>query len=222
MEVSRGLCPGLLSTLHACGDPVFLVDERLTIVHWNPAAENAFGRTAADVLGQPCYDVVAGINGDGRQVCQSRCEKWALARRGARIHNFDIRALPIHGLWLNVAILPITDASGRVVTLAHLVRSINQAKRLERFVHDLAASARNVLASHVDNGALPEPAPVHLTARELEVLRLLAHGADTEAIAERLGISLHTAHNHVAAVLNKLGVHSRVEAAAYAFEHHLV
>jgi PAS domain S-box-containing protein len=222
VETCDGLCPGLLRAINACGDPVFLVDERWTIVHWNPTAESAFGRAAADVLGKPCYDVVAGVNGGGRRVCQPRCEKWGLARRGARVHNFNIQAFPGQKTWLNVSVLPITDAAGRVVALAHLVRNINQAKRLERFVHDFAATACEVLAPHAGNGTLAEPTPVHLTARELEVLRLLAHGADTDAIAERLGISRHTAHNHIAAVLNKLGAHSRVEAAAYAFEHHLV
>lgn len=222
MQAAAGLCPSLLRAANGCGDPVFIVDEHWKVVHWNPAAESAFGLPAGEVVGRSCFEVLAGRNSSGRLVCQPRCEKWALARRGARIHNFDIRALQAQGLWLNVSVLPIVDPSGRVVALAHIARNINHAKRLERYVRDLAASAAELLAAHPPNGAPPEPAPIHLTPRELEVLRLLAHGADTASIAERLGISRHTAHNHIAAVLSKLGVHSRVEAAAYAFEHHLV
>lgn len=61
-----------------------------------------------------------------------------------------------------------------------------------------------------------------LTEREAEVLKLLASGASTTAIAKSLFISAHTARTHVQNVLMKLGVHSRLEAAAYAVRHGLV
>lgn len=51
-----------------------------------------------------------------------------------------------------------------------------------------------------------------LTAREREVLSLLAEGLGNRAIAARLGISEHTAKFHVNAILAKLGVESRAEA----------
>ena len=54
-----------------------------------------------------------------------------------------------------------------------------------------------------------------LSERELEVLGLLTEGADNEAIAARLVISPETARTHVQHVLAKLGVHSRLEAAAF-------
>ena len=53
-----------------------------------------------------------------------------------------------------------------------------------------------------------------LTRREREILALLAQGADNEAMAEELFISPQTARTHVQNVLAKLGVHSRLEAAA--------
>ncbi len=60
----------------------------------------------------------------------------------------------------------------------------------------------------------PEPDEVRqpLTAREREVLSLLAEGLSNKAIADRLGISEHTAKFHVNAILAKLGVTRRVEA----------
>ena len=51
-----------------------------------------------------------------------------------------------------------------------------------------------------------------LTPREREVLELLAHGLSNRQIAERLGISEHTAKFHVAAISGKLGAASRTEA----------
>ncbi|GAB3953657.1 AAA family ATPase [Kribbella albertanoniae] len=55
--------------------------------------------------------------------------------------------------------------------------------------------------------------PAGLTSRQLEVLQLLVDGLADQEIAEQLVISVRTASNHVAAVLDKLGVHSRSEAA---------
>jgi len=51
-----------------------------------------------------------------------------------------------------------------------------------------------------------------LTSRELEILQLMAEGLPNKQIALGLGISLHTAKFHVAAILAKLGVASRTEA----------
>ena len=63
----------------------------------------------------------------------------------------------------------------------------------------------------------PEPdAVTALTARELEVLALLAEGASNKLIARRLGISAHTAKYHVASLLEKLDAVSRTDAVAHA------
>jgi DNA-binding NarL/FixJ family response regulator len=61
-----------------------------------------------------------------------------------------------------------------------------------------------------------------LTERELEVLSLLAEGLEAQEIATRLHISAKTERNHVASVLFKLGVHSRLQAVIFAGRHGLV
>jgi DNA-binding NarL/FixJ family response regulator len=61
-----------------------------------------------------------------------------------------------------------------------------------------------------------------LTARELEVLRLVASGKSNKEIAAALVISDHTVARHVQNIFKKLGVASRTAAGAYAFEHDLV
>jgi DNA-binding CsgD family transcriptional regulator len=66
-------------------------------------------------------------------------------------------------------------------------------------------------------GAATGPEPnIALTARELEVLALLAEGASNKLIARRLGISAHTAKYHVASLLEKLDAVSRTDAVAHA------
>jgi DNA-binding NarL/FixJ family response regulator len=61
-----------------------------------------------------------------------------------------------------------------------------------------------------------------LTAREVEVLQLIATGRTNRAIAERLGISDKTVARHVSNIFTKLGLSSRAAATAYAFQHDLL
>jgi DNA-binding CsgD family transcriptional regulator len=73
-------------------------------------------------------------------------------------------------------------------------------------------------AGGLGRGPGPRPAtranPANLTARELEVLRLLVEGRSNRQIAEQLFISHKTASVHVTNLPAKLGAHSRLEAAA--------
>jgi DNA-binding NarL/FixJ family response regulator len=63
---------------------------------------------------------------------------------------------------------------------------------------------------------------VALTAREREVLALLAAGASNKAIARALGVSVHTAKFHVASLTEKLGANGRLEAVAIALRTGLI
>ena len=62
----------------------------------------------------------------------------------------------------------------------------------------------------------PTDGEVPLTPRELEVLALLAEGASNKTIAQRLGISVHTAKFHVGSLLDKLDAIGRTDAVAHA------
>jgi DNA-binding CsgD family transcriptional regulator len=80
----------------------------------------------------------------------------------------------------------------------------------------------------VELGAAPDVARLHgapshgLTARELEVLRLVAAGRTNKAVAAELVLSERTVDRHVSNIFAKLGVSSRAAATAYAYEHQLV
>jgi two-component system NarL family response regulator len=65
------------------------------------------------------------------------------------------------------------------------------------------------------------PAPV-LTPRELEVLKLVARGMSNREVAEQLYISENTVKNHVRNILEKLHLHSRMEAVMYAVRKRLL
>jgi two-component system NarL family response regulator len=98
----------------------------------------------------------------------------------------------------------------------------------DTLAEDLVRVIREVFA-----GSRPLPAPVaqrladrllhpDLTARELEVLRLIAKGMRNKEIAARLGISEETAQGHVKNILLKLGLHDRTEAVAVAVRRGIV
>ena len=81
------------------------------------------------------------------------------------------------------------------------------------------------LSSRALDGAAPASEPSggpRLTAREREVLQRLVSGERTQTIAAGMGVSYSTARTHVQNLLHKLGVHSRLEAVAFALGHSLV
>ena len=114
-------------------------------------------------------------------------------------------------VWLDISILeaPSSDAGGAVAI--HFFRDVTATRELLRLVHERLQGP----------SAPPEGTPV-LTRRELEILRLMAGGANTKALAERLHVSPATIRNHAQNIFAKLGVHSRLEAVAYATQHRLL
>ena len=63
-----------------------------------------------------------------------------------------------------------------------------------------------------------ESSVVRLTGRELEVLRLIAHGCTYERVADRLGMSTNTVCSHIKNTYRKLDVHSAAAAVMRAVE----
>jgi LuxR family maltose regulon positive regulatory protein len=73
--------------------------------------------------------------------------------------------------------------------------------------------ARRLPAPSVQS--VPSPLPVPLSAREQEVLQRMAAGDSNKVIARALDLSPHTVKRHVANILDKLNLPSRVQAAAW-------
>ena len=88
---------------------------------------------------------------------------------------------------------------------------------------DPAATRRVSAAFGRRAAAKPRPRELdELTARELEVLELLARGLSNQEIAAELIVGDATVKTHVARVLMKLGLRDRVQAVVFAYEHGIV
>jgi two-component system, NarL family, nitrate/nitrite response regulator NarL len=100
-----------------------------------------------------------------------------------------------------------------------LQRSIERVLKGEVVVEaPAAAKVRPHVARQRDAQRLAE----YLTSREWQCLELLVEGQDTAGMVATLGVSAATIRTHVQSLLSKLGVHSRLEAAAYAVQHGLL
>jgi DNA-binding CsgD family transcriptional regulator len=132
------------------------------------------------------------------------------------VRNFDLQAQTSQGRqWLNVSVLRAEIANSTAPYSIHIIRGIDLRKRMELLVRDFIVSEAKLPAEDVKALVSTTRSPareVELTDRELEVLRLLAKGAVTKAIAEQLHISHTTANNHIQHILKKLNAHTRLEA----------
>ena len=203
---------------------MFAVDAQQRIVYWSSAAERLLGQAASEVTGRLCYDVMVGEDYEGHAFCRRNCPTICAARRGQGVPAYDIRSQTRDGrdIWLNMTIIPIPRwLSGEPVAV-HLFRDVTERRRNELLAQKILAAVRPLLSAERDTlSAPPRPFPTPtpmLTAREREVLHLLARGTGTAQIAETFGIATGTVRNHVDRIMHKLGAHSRLEAVVRASE----
>jgi PAS domain S-box-containing protein len=198
-------------------DGVCAVGSDGKIVLWNRSAERILGHSAREIVGRSCCEVFVGRDASGNRLCYKGCHVLTLVSRGEPVQHFDMATRTKAGkpIWLDISILVVPGARPDTATTVHLFRDVTGSKEIEILLRERLAQA------------LPAPVPAsesppELTRRELEILRLVTAGANTGAMADRLHVSRATVRNHVQHILAKLGVHSRLEAAAYATRHRLL
>lgn len=208
-------------------DGAFVIDEDQRIVFWNQAAQELLGYKAEEVVGQPCYEIIMGCDDQSNEICRHNCRVSARSLAGKSVSNYDAAVQTKSGQrqWINVStlVIPAADDNGTPL-IVHLIRDAARQKKHQQFIQQMLLAAQQLhetLPSLPPIPTLDNP-PEELTGREQEVLSLLARGLSTADIAETLSITTSTVRNHVQNILNKLHVHSRLEAVAYAFEHGLV
>lgn len=170
------------------------------------------------LLDHPDFEI---LGADGPRPSQVRITDGAVGRAGS------------------VPVLVLTDAAGALDALqagaAAVLAEATSGPALRAAIR-AAAHGLTVLAAefrdHLGEGAEArtglesdaeeEPPAIELTARELQVLGLLAQGASNKAIARQLDITPSTAKFHVASIVAKLGANGRTDAVAKAMRLGLV
>ncbi len=225
-QVRHTQSDAVLALLARSADGVFAVDAEQRIVFWSAVTEELLGCPATEVLGRYCYEVILGNDYEGHAFCRRECPAIEAARQGRGVPNYDI-ACRRNGdeVWLNVSIVPVPDSVAGEAVAIHMVRDVSQRRRSERLAQAAIETVTRFMPenSYAEVEAKPYPVPVpSLTAREIEVLRLLADGLGTQALAQGLALSEATVRNHIQRLLAKIGVHSRLEAVIYGTRHGLI
>jgi len=194
----------------------------------------------SELLERRGIEVIAAAKGSEeglKQAAETRPDVVLLDMRMPEMSGLDVlKRLRAEGQTMPVAMLTTSrDESDVIASLqngaqGYLLKDMEPddlIAALRRIVNGetvVAQELTGVLARAVQGVAEPEE-PVkdldELTPREREILCLLAEGQSNKVIARNLGISDGTVKLHVKAILRKLGVHSRVEAAVLAVERNL-
>ena len=225
---------GWLEALGDTAEGFYVVDHEQRIVRWNSGAERLLGYPADDVLGRDCCKVIAGLGRSGQAICGPGCPVRLGVDRGELPQPVEVQARTRDGkrVWLHLSVIVIPHEPGPL--RAHVVLDVSDRRRAAEVVAQVASLCQPSEVLLLDEcgrtgqracgsatGA-PGAGDVVLTAREREVLRLVADGLSNEAIATRLVISVNTVRNHVQHILAKTGAHSRSEAVSFALRGRLL
>lgn len=202
----------LFDLLRATRDGVFAVDSGQRIAFWNSATPPILGLESEAVIGRPCHEVLAGRDERGCAVCKPGCATFRASKCGRLSPTTNVEVLARDGRrkWINVSTFLLPSRWRELALLIHVFRDVHEGS-LDHHV----ASMLSAVNRGVEREELPRP-PDGLTPREIQTLRLLAQGASTSMICARLDIESTTVRTHVQHLLDKLGVHSRLEAVAFA------
>jgi PAS domain S-box-containing protein len=209
----------LYEMLQDAGDAIFVVDQSGLIRFWNADAQRLLGWSAAAVLQQECAPVLDGCDSAGSPLCTQECALREITRRNTHVSAFDLDVKTASGTrkWVNVSII-VAQVNGERL-LIHLLRDIHEQKQSEALTKEMTVLVGRLTSQRAKR--LLEPiraqAPaVDLTAQERKILHSLSRGVSTAAIGRELGVTPATVRNHVQHILQKLRVHTRLQAVLWA------
>jgi DNA-binding CsgD family transcriptional regulator len=164
-----------------------------------------------EVVGKRCYEVVLGKREGGNPFCTPGCSVMHLTQAGRPVSSYDMRITTRSGekRWVNVSNLTVDSDEGPY--LVHLMRDSQGAHETLEMTRGLIQLSSKKDAPAPDCRDIPA-----LTARQLDVLKLLAEGKSAKEIGQELYLSQATVRNHIRSLLQALGAHSQLEALAHA------
>ncbi|MBT3942988.1 MAG: PAS domain-containing protein [Chloroflexi bacterium] len=221
------------------GEASFVVDHEFRVTRWSTGATELLGIDQREALGKRCYELLNGSDARNPGLCGRDCPIVTGTRRKPDVPDMDMLGRCSNGSyrWLNMTTL-VHEPAGRsrrgsngARQIMHLLRDVTDKRSVEEFARVSASAIRAARPPGISlNAATGEEVPIgdpldhqaedvahtpQLSRRELQVLRLLSHGASTKEMADTLGVAPVTARNHVSRLLNRLGVGTRLQAVIY-------
>lgn len=203
-----------LENLFGTNEAAFASNLNGRIVDWNESAERLLGHASSDVIGRQCFEVLDGKDIFGNRFCHEKCAIRSMIRRHEPLNHWQLNYRTASSERINVSVSAVL-VNGNKPSDYVVMHVLNPLANLDK------ESRLGIPDKHGNRFLLDEPAeegscPMELTAREFEVLRLLAAGSTTQEIACRLCIRKETVRTHIGSILHKLNVHSRLEAVCLA------
>jgi len=201
---------------------VNLINKDYTVLWANKVMGVFVARELDEIIGKPCYQMFRRKD-KPCQVCVFqtviRTKKPHIMERWLDLPNKERR-------YAEVRAYPIFNEAGAVKHVFEICIPLDKKRKDEdqqrRYVEALEKSIRELNA---DLPAASKETPsedLRLTARELEVLRLIAKGFSNKEIANILKIRLDTVKTHIKNIFFKLDVTDRTKAAIWASSHNLI
>ncbi|MDL1950346.1 PAS domain-containing protein, partial [Acidobacteria bacterium ACD] len=211
--------PDLLDVLASGFPPAFATDADERIVFWNKGAEELLGHSAEKALGRPCFAVVGGRDLYGNRFCHHGCSVVSATRDQEPVNSYEftVPAGSTDPKHLNVTVVQIPGQRPELFTIVHILQQVDHGSRLATLLRQLEGPKPGETLTPLSVAPPPVPDDPPLTDREREILHWVAAGLQNKEIAHKLDISLATVRNHIHRILEKLEVHSKLEAVSLAF-----
>ena len=201
MTETPKIAENILDRLEGAPYGAYGTDLRQTIVFWNAQAELILGYRAKDVIGRKCYEALKVLTLDrATAICSRNCPAIVAANRG--------RIPPVSQVLMRSS----SGQHKRVTTFPLIAVDKSDRPVLVHMFHEDPADVSSTQA----------PTQIPLTARETEVLSLLAGGRRPLEIAGKLFISVHTVRKHISNACEKLHAHGMMSAVLAAQRQHLI
>ena len=201
--------------------PAIAVDSEQRVVATNAAVRELLGYDQAGMSGNDLHKLLEVRDASGNRLTGQSATFWEMTRLGEGIQPFEMSLRCVAGEALRVtASVVVVVTSDDDYDLVYLLRPIYRRRRADEFIERLLADPRTSGALRRTNGDVDDE-PI-LTPRQLEVLRHLADGDSAEEIAREIEVSLHTVRSHIRNILERLEVHSQIEAVSRAFRERLI
>jgi PAS domain S-box-containing protein len=205
----------LEALLETASDAALVVDLDGVIFYANPSAEKLFASSLRELQGRFCFQVVQGIDQSRLEFCATECPVRQMARSGICPASFDLQMQTSLGRrWSHVTLLVAQHRAGTPPRyIIHLIHDMHGRVELEQAMRAFFERVASLTGPHGTLVSTSSPGlRPQLTSREQLTLDYLVRGYSTRHMAREMGLSLPTIRNHIQAILQKLAVHSRLQA----------